>query len=305
MSKTPVTSSSADIQRVNAEARRWWAIMSADRDVADNLAAFTAWLDADPAHAAAFDALCLAEERKPPFWRRLFDCRRCMEVAAVAAVAGLLLVGVMTPGPDVAVPPGVWETRLPGDGSTLLFGPGAHAWVEFSPEQRNIRLASGSVIIDAAKDPGRPMVVSTEFGTIRVIGTRFVVVADATSAEVTVTRGKVEVSPSQGDAPSAAVTAAQRVHLTTDAVIRRAAVPETEEIATGWRTFADAPLADIAAAIGSETGRHTVILPSAESRAERVSGRFRIRDDQATLALLQQAYGVHHADGPFGLTVLY
>lgn len=301
----------ADPDEIAAEARRWWAIMAVDRDVADHLAAFSAWLDADPAHAAAFEALCKKQDRKAWLSRLLARFaggrRRWVEAAAVAGLAGLLVLGTMAPHPDVAVPAGMWESRTPGDGSDLQFGPATRAWVDFSGQQRTIRLDAGSVVVDAAKDPNRPMIVKTEHGSVRVVGTRFVVIVDATGTEVTVSRGKVEVLPAEAaPAAAAAVTAAQRVRITSTTVTRSpVSIADTEEVRGGWRTFNAASLADLASAIGAETGQRVVVLPTADNHAGLVSGRFRVRDGQATLALLEQAYGVRHADAPFGVTVLY
>lgn len=312
MPQTPVTPnpSPADSEQVAAQARRWFAVMAVDHDVADNLAAFSAWLDADPAHAAAFETLCRRRAPKAAWPRRLLarfagGRRRWAEAAAVAGLAGVLAFSAASPRPDVSVPAGTWQARTPGDGSSLQFGPGTRAWVDFSDQRRSIRLAAGSVVVDAAKDPGRPMIVQTGDGAVRVVGTRFVVIVDATGTEVSVTRGKVEVLPTQASAPEP-VTAAQRVRFTSTAVTRQPApTADTEEVRSGWRTFTAAPLADLATAIGAETGQRVVVLHSADSRAGLVSGRFRVRDGQATLALLEQAYGVRRADAPFGLTVLY
>lgn len=238
--------------------------------------------------------------------RAIVRRRRWAKAAVVAGCAGLLL-GAASLQPHVSVPAGKWETRVPGDGSDLQFGPATRAWVDFSEQQRTIRLASGSVVVEAVQDAARPMIVTTEHGAVRGAGTRFVVIVDATGTEVTVSRGKAEVLPADAPATAAAaVAAAQRVRLTSATFTRYAApVVETEEVRGGWRTFHGAPLADVATAIGAEMGRRVVVLPSADSQAGPVSGRFRVRDGQATLALLEQAYGVRHAAAPFGLTVLY
>lgn len=315
MTKPDVPPPPLDTTTTEAEARRWWSIMAADRNVADNLAAFSAWIEADARHRDAFEQICrhhhqaAARRWRLPAWiqhgyRRWIT--RTSGALAAAALAGLVLMAQPWHRPPIVVPAGQWENRAPGDGSTLQFGPGTQAWVEFSDRQRTIRLAAGSVIVDAAKDPSRPMIVATEHGSIRVVGTRFTVIVDATATELSVSRGKVEAVAASQPPDAAPVTASQAVRLSAAGLTRHAAaVADPEEIRSGWRTFTAAPLADLAAALARESGQRVIALPSAAERAGPVSGRFFVRDTDATIALLQDAYALRRAQAPFGITILY
>lgn len=297
-----------------AQARRWWTLMRDDAEVAEHMAAFNVWLEADDRHMAAFEYVC-TEQRQPQHRSRgLFAWlpapfkapKRAAALAVAASVAILAALPAMWNSPDVAIPASAWETRQPADGSVLQFGPGSRAWMAFSDKRRDIRLDSGSVIVEAAKDPRRPMIVRTAHGSVRVVGTRFTVIVDATGTEVSVSRGKVEASAAGIPGEVAPVTAAQRVRLSASGISRQTApVTAPEEIRDGWRTLTAAPLADLTAAIQTETGHAILAMPSAAERSGRISGRFFLRDAEGSLALLTTAYHLHRVDAPFGVTILY
>ena len=96
------------------------------------------------------------------------------------------------------------ELRLAGGGRVFMNGDTALA--VRSPE--NIRLDRGEAEFRVARQGGRPFVVSTEFGEIRVPGTRFTaaVVRDGEKASlrVTVEEGAVEVVNARGRVRAAA-----------------------------------------------------------------------------------------------------
>lgn len=287
-----------------AEARTWWALTSRDAAVAENLAAFAAWLDADESHPAAFEKICLEQAKAPrghaaPASGRL----RRWAWGAVTAVA-LVTAGVtLVPGADSRPDAKSWRQVSAADGSMVEFGPGSRAWLDYDSHHRTIRLDHGAIIVDAAKDAGRPLLVKTPHGTVRVVGTRFTVIADDGATEVMVSRGRVEVS--DGTPPRVvALTPNQGAHVD-DSGISRLETTEPEAIRAGWRSLNAAPLRTLTDALADQSGRTIIIMPSAAARGGTVSGRFHVADAEATLALAVRAYGLRRADGPLGLVVLY
>ena len=137
-----------------------WAVRTGDAEFAD-WEGFTAWLERDPAHAAAYDAAVVAvedaaatlaaarplaandpgEAPEPPASRR-----RWAIPALAAAVAGLLAVGTWQAlGSTASYTTAPGETRLValGDGSSVALSGGSRLVVE---DTRSARL-EGDVLV--------------------------------------------------------------------------------------------------------------------------------------------------------------
>jgi ferric-dicitrate binding protein FerR (iron transport regulator) len=69
------------------------------------------------------------------------------------------------------------ELRL-RDGSLLLIRQDSRLTFDLTSERRTIRMLSGSIEIDAAHDPARPLVVEAGETQVKVLGTRFVVTVE-------------------------------------------------------------------------------------------------------------------------------
>lgn len=65
--------------------------------------------------------------------------------------------------------------------------------VQYTNKQRTIELLQGEIHIEVAKDTNRPLVVITDHGTSRALGTQFIVQQRYNTTEVTVTESVVEV----------------------------------------------------------------------------------------------------------------
>lgn len=300
---------------VRAEAGRWWLLMRDDAVAPQLLAAFSDWLEADPANPAAFEEACRrlgppgpARSPRPappprPAARRAW--RPALALAAVLTAAVIATHGP-APRPDIAVPPGQWQENRLADGSVVAFGPGSRGWLRFDERLREIRLDTGSVIVEAAPDPQRPLVVETPHGSVRVVGTRFLVVADGSRTGVTVSHGAVETVAAARPEERRILRPPDHVQLTPTGIVELApgTVADTaDEVRQGWRSFAAAPLADVAEALAAASGERILVLPTAPAAA--VTGRFRMRDAGPTLALLADAYGLRRLEPWPGTTVIY
>lgn len=76
---------------------------------------------------------------------------------------------------DVRNGPGQWQTLQLADGSTLTLNGTSAANLHFDQQQRRIELLQGEILVDVAHDSVRPFIVQTPQGTLRALGTRFVV----------------------------------------------------------------------------------------------------------------------------------
>lgn len=288
---------------IDAQARAWWATMADDRQVAEHLALFSAWLEQDERHAAAFEQVCA--EHRPTARPRPTTGRTLVwgGVAATVAVAVTLGLGLAWPGDGIRVEAGQWRQVTAADGSVLDFGPAARARLDFDTTRRTIHLDHGVVIVDAAKDASRPLVVTTHHGDVRVVGTRFTVEAGDVSTVVEVSRGRVEVSTGAGT-QVVPLTPGQGARLDKSGIARHDS-PEPEAVRAGWISLTHAPLTELTEAVADHSGRTIVVMPGAAARGAKVSGRFYVADAEATLTLAVRAYGLRRADGPLGMVLLY
>jgi transmembrane sensor len=109
--------------------------------------------------------------------RRKNAVRALLLACSLAIPAAALLV---SPYPqqwmaDVRNGPGQWQTVQLADGSTLILNGISAANLQFDAKQRRIELLQGEILVEVAHDPARPFIVQTAQGTLRALGTRFVV----------------------------------------------------------------------------------------------------------------------------------
>jgi transmembrane sensor len=214
-------------------AAEWHARVAGDATEADWLA-FTAWLEADPHHRLAFDAVSHAsaeieaqktllaaaldtQHPEPAKVVSLDDARLVRHAPAMAARpvsrrmwmagAGLaaagLMAAVLLQRPQVGAPgEKVWATNLGQrqtvkleDGSEIQLNTDTQVAVTFSATTRVARLEKGEAHFDVAHDPQRPFTVMAGDRRVDVVGTAFNVVSAYGDLTVTVARGIVKVGP--------------------------------------------------------------------------------------------------------------
>lgn len=146
--------------------------------------------------------------------RQHFRIRRIL-LSAVAGVAAALAVvalvrwqrvsvldGLATQTETVSVPAGKSLMLKLEDGTQMWLNSTAEIErpVVFGRGCRRIKVLSGEVLFDVAKDAERPFVVETFATTVTVLGTRFNVEVDedAQKCEVSLLRGKVSTSVGSG-----------------------------------------------------------------------------------------------------------
>jgi len=84
------------------------------------------------------------------------------------------------------------------DGSQLTLNTGTAVDIAFDGQTRRLILRSGEILIQTAPDPqtpARPFIVEDAHGSLRALGTRFVVRQQEHSSSVAVLQGAVEVTP--------------------------------------------------------------------------------------------------------------
>lgn len=284
------------------QAADWFALLQGDVDP-QTRAAFRHWLQADPAHAAAYarveklwgdadlTAALFATAAQKPKARRLV--RPWPRLAAAAALLLTLLGGAHLVGLDVdlaadhVAPAGLPQRVALDDGSSLLLDAGAAVQVRYSAGHRDVRLLRGRLFAEVRSDAARPFRVVAGDVTAQALGTAYAVAMEPEIA-VIVQHGRVAVR--RRDEAVATLTAGEAVSLTGDGVIART-VPSAGFAWTENRlVFADRPLAEVMA----ELDRYWpgVIWVRGEALAGlRVSGSYRLDDPPAVVAALATATG--------------
>ncbi|MFO6445896.1 FecR family protein [Erythrobacter sp. NE805] len=275
-----------------------WAMRARDPDF-DDWEGFTAWLEADPAHAQAYDEVQFALEEadaalellpapeyapaandNPPGWLT----RRGWLGGAIAAALVLALTSVLwlSPGGSTyETAPG--ETRLIalGDGSTVELAGGSRIALEGT---RMARLERGQALFTIEHDAANPFVLTAGDDRLVDAGTVFDVRLAGATLDLAVAEGAVIVNPS---GQNLKVTAGGRAVRGSGGRYTLASVDPNAvgEWSRGRISFESASLAEIAAELSRATGRRF----SSTDTATRLSGSIaigQVREDPRALEAL-------------------
>jgi transmembrane sensor len=193
-------------------------------------AEFDAWIEADPKHRAAFEAV----DRT---WSRMSDARldpRVMEirrkalsaaarrsmspvrfaavVASLAVIAGVAWLAAprlsefnetgasatqRVEGGSLRTAVGERSSMTLSDGSIVALNTNSQVEIGFTSGERRVRLLSGQAWFEVAKNPSRPFVVEAGHQRVTALGTAFDVRVDEhrDTVQVTLAEGKVSVEP--------------------------------------------------------------------------------------------------------------
>ena len=214
-----------------AEAAADWVVRE-DRGLSDGeRREFSAWLAADPRHAAeharlrsAWGALdrtrqvpeltALAEAaldrgRERRRWRRRFGAGSFAAAAALLVLAGWLHRNdAASPAPprfpreNYRVLASTLQRTVLADGSVVELNGDSRIEVAYTALERRVTLLRGEVHFVVAKNPERPFHVSASPVTVRAVGTAFNVRLASETIEVLVTEGRVRLEHADDPRPS-------------------------------------------------------------------------------------------------------
>jgi transmembrane sensor len=167
------------------------------------------WLNADPGHRQAWDRLARLQERfervgpgiaRPTLSSARIKRREVMKVLSLLlAASGTAAVSWrVTPLPslmaDQRTATGEHRSVPLDDGSQLQLNTATAVNIHYGPLLRELQLLRGEILVQTAPDPqARPFVVHTPQGSIRALGTRFVVRSEDDQTRVSVLQHAVEV----------------------------------------------------------------------------------------------------------------
>lgn len=232
---------------------------------------FIDWLEADPAHAAAYDRIArqdrlivpdrfaapAAVNDNPPHIGRWRGWRWIAGGSVAAALAAVLALVVMpgwrtarapyAPAPyEIATRPGQTRTLALGDGTRIAISGGTRLRLDRA-DPRAVALEQGEATFAVRHDDTRPFAITAGKTTIRDLGTVFDVAREGGRVTVAVASGSVMVGP--GRAP---ITLRSGDTLAADERTGRVSLGRiAPDMADGWRSgmvrFDGEPLAQVAA----------------------------------------------------------
>ncbi|MEN0107750.1 MAG: FecR family protein [Pseudomonas sp.] len=288
-------------------ASTWYVRLQNPQLPASERIAFRRWLDSDPRHLEAFQAVeTLWQQLREPAqqmaasgWhrpsRRAGYWRQAQRPALATACCLLAVMAVglwRDPGiwqratADYASAPGVQQQLTLADGSQVLLDADSALDVQLSTTRREVHLLRGRAWFDVQHDAQRPFIVHSPQLSTRVLGTAFAVDSSGAEPSVTVMRGRVEVQ-AKGSGQRFSVEPEQQVRLHAGQLSTPLAVDSGRALAwqRGLLLFDRAPLGEVLDSLQRISGTRVILLDES-LRQQRLSGAFRANDPAALLEAL-------------------
>lgn len=307
-------------RRVAQEAVRWWTALQAESLADSQRHAWQRWRAAHPEHERAWRRIeavsaslgtvpapvALAAVSVPQGAGRR-QALRALSLAVMGG-SGLWLAREVLPWqPWVAdYGTGVGERRplTLSDGSQIVLNALTALDVVFDASWRALHLAQGEILVETAPDgAGRPFVVHAPEGTIRAIGTRFVVRRDDQGVAVSVLQGAVSLHPVRAPMVQRTLQAGQSGLLTyTDTQATDRDATGTDSWVRGVLVASRMPLGRFLREVGRYRHGHIGCDPAVAGW--RVSGSYPLHDTDRILASLPEALPVEvHTHTRYWVTV--
>lgn len=264
--------------------------------------AFAQWLAAHPEHARVWQQLNgldirLASAAATPARQALLHSARSKGLRRLGGTAlGLLLSSALLLGlltqhrpltdylADEHTAHGEQRDVMLSDHSLVRLNSASAVDIEFNDNQRAVRLRSGEILVQTAHGDTRPFVVLTEQGSLRALGTRFLVRREGDATRLTVLQSAVVAHPVDS-ASERIIQAGEQVLMQRQQL---SAVQPAPLSAAAWShgmLVADnMRLADLLDALGEYRSGYLSLDPSLADL--RISGSFPLLDSDKALAAL-------------------
>jgi transmembrane sensor len=280
----------------------WQLCLDSGTVSAEQQHAFAQWLAAHPEHARVWQQLNgldirLASAAAAPARQALLhsarrkSLRRLGGTALSLLLSSALLLGLLDQQrplgdylADERTARGEQRELLLSDHSLVRLNSASALDIEFTESRRAVRLRSGEILVQTAHGDTRPFVVLTEHGSLRALGTRFLVRREGDSTRLTVLQSAVAAQPSE-DANERIIRAGEQVVMQRQ---RLGAVQAAPLSAAAWShgmLVADnLRLADLLDALGEYRRGYLGLDPTLADL--RISGSFPLHDSDKALAAL-------------------
>ncbi|WP_182849641.1 FecR family protein [Pelagerythrobacter aerophilus] len=232
--------------------------------------------------------------------------------SAAAAMLALIVVPFAMrtePAQVYSTPVGGFQDLPLADGSRIELNTDTQLSVDFSDDERRVRMSRGEAFFEVAKDEARPFVVQAGDYRVIAVGTAFSVRYTGNDIDVAVTEGKVRVegpARTDGTLETAFVSAGQIADAeATQAVVRPAPAGEIDR-SLAWRdrllVFDNRPLGEVAAEFNRYNQQKLVVDQSAVGVM--VDGTFKPGNIGGFVRLLDQGFDVVAERTPDGRILL-
>lgn len=291
------------------EAAGWLVRLQSETLTVADRAAFDRWRARSAAHEAAWqraEAMLRGFGQVPPRLggQALRQADRAARRQALRALAGLLVLGPAAWMGARELPWREWRADLRtatgeqrrvalADGTELVLNTGSAVDVDYSPTQRVLWLRGGEILLTTGRDPApvhRPFVVQTAQGSLRALGTRFLVREEGGRVRVAVFDGAVQVQPARTDSGLVLAAGEQTVFTAREAAAPVAADGTAASWADGMLAARNWRLADLVDELARY--RRGVLRCDPAVGGLRVSGAFPLDDIDASLRLLEKTLPV-------------
>ncbi|MBJ9976246.1 FecR domain-containing protein [Pseudomonas sp. S75] len=278
-------------------AARWHVELHCDPSDETVREAHRRWLDADPGHRLAWERLGRLQERfgqiEPGIGRATLHSaylkrREVMKVLSLLIAAGATGTATWKLAPlpsltaDLRTATGERKTLELEDGSQLQLNTATAINVRYSATLRELQVVRGEILVETARDPsGRPFIVHTPEGSVRALGTRFLVRSEDAQSRVCVLQHAVEVRAAHTLSP-VHVGAGEQLLFTQDTVGSvRTALPQADAWTRSMLVVNDWRLQDLIAEL--QRYRPGYLRCSEKVANLSISGVFHLQDIDAVL----------------------
>jgi len=315
----PPENSAKQSQAEIEETAAYWSVLLTSDDVSERESAhraFEAWKKKDPRHTEAaqkiqsFISRVNGVKNNPSPARATVEAtlattrksrarRSTVVVAMLMALTLPVLIFSIDPPrgllADMRTATGKWETHTLADNTKVTLNSRTSVNVRFSAEQRTLELIEGGIFVDVARDPARPFVVETKEGSVRALGTRFIVDRDGDNTRLNMLESKVMVSSKEmkDRSPNNTVVGAGQSVAIQNGHIETLPDIDVEGYARAWErrqlVVNDAPLSFVLAQIGRHRPGY-LYFDKKDFDAIRVSAVIPLDDTTSSLQLLKNNY---------------
>jgi len=297
----PADLSDEALDPLQEEALHWLAFLHSGKETEDDWATYQNWRAMDLAHRAA------AEEAER-LWERLGLALRPPSrpktggmpviLAGMLVTAGIAFAAGLFGEPRAYIADqrtGIGERRT----VTLVGGTvemDSNTSFDVGPDGRSVTLYTGQIFVAVTSQPGQSFLVKADNGSVRTLGTKFVVRRTGAGAKTFVTEHAVRVAYPL-DTPGATVDVASGQQVDFGAGLGLGAPRAADLTAlTAWQrgelVFNQTPLSAVAEDL-ERYRRGKVVVIGDDARKLSVTGNFHVDDTDSVLDSIELALRVH------------
>jgi len=293
---------------IKAAANAWWVRLDSGAVSARERAEFAAWINADPRHRQAYDAVCALWGELDAVKHRIVlpantgtpkNARRWRWAAPALAAACLSvwLSGPLSIWLQADFRTGLGETReiRLSDGSRVYLNGNSALAAHIDGSQRQLDLLQGEAWFKVSPDQARPFRVRAGEGVVTALGTAFNIRLLDGQTEVSVTEHRVAIDGGRGRDFHTELGEGHQLAFGPQGGIGEVKAIDSQAV-TAWQrgklVFQNRPLGEVIAELNRYHRGYLAIADSSLAK-RRVNGVFRTDQPLAVLDALETSLKLH------------